>query len=159
MSIEAILLWASSIVRVLMLPDLLHELSTEDRFSYAKLLAHLSRIDGELTFEEMALFESRLGTAMLPPTMRKQIRQYLKQPPSLESALNDMSQKAGRLALRDSVLMSAIDGEIDDDELETLYIIADKFDMDKSSITLLVEWCQRGWAWMKEGLELLELED
>ena len=39
-----------------MLPDQLHELSTEDRFSYAKLLAHLSRIDGELTFEEMALF-------------------------------------------------------------------------------------------------------
>jgi uncharacterized tellurite resistance protein B-like protein len=142
-----------------MLPDLLHELSTEDRFSYAKLLAHLSRIDGELTFEEMALFESRLGTAMLPPTMRKQIRKYLKQPPSLESALKDMSQKAGRLALRDSVLMSAIDGEIDDDELKTLYIIAEKFDMDNSSITLLVEWCQRGWTWMKEGLELLELED
>jgi len=158
-SIEAILLWASSTVRVLMLPDILHELSTEDRFSYAKLLAHLSRIDGELTFEEMALFESRLGTAMLPPTMRKEIRKYLKQPPSLESSLKDMSQKAGRLALRDSVLMSAIDGEIDDEELETLYIIAEKFDMDKSSITLLVEWCQRGWTWMKEGLELLELED
>ncbi len=158
MIIKAILLWASSVVRVLMLPDILHELSTEDRFSYAKLLAHLSRIDGELTFEEMALFESRLGTAMLPPTMRKQIRQYLKQPPSIEAALKDMSQKAGKLALRDSVLMSAIDGEIDDDELETLYIIAEKFEVDSESITKLVEWCQRGWSWMKEGLELLELE-
>ncbi len=142
-----------------MLPDQLHELSTEDRFSYAKLLAHLSRIDGELTFEEMALFESRLGTAMLPPSMRKQIRQYLKQPPSLESSLKDMSQKAGRLALRDSVLMSAIDGEIDDDELETLYAIAEKFNMEKSAITNLVDWCQRGWAWMKEGLDILELEE
>jgi uncharacterized tellurite resistance protein B-like protein len=142
-----------------MLPDQLHELSTEDRFSYAKLLAHLSRIDGELSFEEMALFESRLGTAMLPPSLRKQIRKYLKNPPTLESATKDMSQKAGRLALRDSVLMSAIDGEIDDDELETLYAIAKKFDMDKSSITDLVEWCQRGWAWMKEGLDILELEE
>ena len=91
--------------------------------------------------------------------MRKQIRQYLKQPPSLESALKDMSQKAGRLALRDSVLMSAIDGEIDDDELETLYAIADKFGMDKGSITSLVDWCQRGWAWMKEGLDILGLEE
>ena len=142
-----------------MLPDVLHELSTEDRFSYAKLLAHLSRIDGELSFEEMALFESRLGTAMLPPSLRKQIRQYLKQPPSLESALKDMSQKAGRLALRDSVLMSAIDGEIDDEELETLYLIAEKFGMEKSCITQLVEWCQSGWAWMKDGLAILELED
>ena len=142
-----------------MLPDQLHELSTDDRFSYAKLLAHLSRIDGELTFEEMALFESRMGTAMLPPSLRKQIRQYLKQPPTLESALKDMSQKAGKLALRDSVLMSAIDGEIDDDELETLYLIAEKFGMDKSSISRLVEWCQRGWSWMKEGLEILDLEE
>jgi len=142
-----------------MLPDQLHELSTEDRFSYAKLLAHLSRIDGELTFEEMALFESRLGTAMLPPSMRKEIRQYLKQPPSLESALKDMSQKAGRLALRDSVLMSAIDGEIDDEELETLYAIAEKFGMEKSSITNLVEWCQRGWGWMKEGLDILGIKE
>jgi predicted XRE-type DNA-binding protein len=96
---------------------------------------------------------------MLPPSKRKQIRQYLKQPPSLESALKDMSQKAGRLALRDSVLMSAIDGEIDDDELETLYVIAEKFGLDKSSISDLVEWCQRGWAWMKGGFEILEIED
>ncbi len=70
-----------------------------------------------------------------------------------------MSEKAGRLALRDSVLMSAIDGEIDDDELETLYAIAKKFDMERSSITNLVDWCQRGWAWMKEGLDILELEE
>ncbi len=142
-----------------MLPDKLHELSTEDRFSYAKLLAHLSRIDGELTFEEMALFESRLGTAMLPPSKRKQIREYLKHPPSLESALKDMSEKAGRLALRDSVLMSAIDGEIDDEELETLYTIAEKFGLEKSSISQLVEWCQRGWTWMKEGFNILEIEE
>ena len=55
--------------------------------------------------------------------------------------------------------MSAIDGEIDDDELETLYVIADKFGMDKASITSLVDWCQRGWAWMKEGLDILGLEE
>ena len=35
--------------------------------------------------------------------------------------------------------MSAIDGEIDD-EIETLYLIAEKFEMDKSSISSLVEW-------------------
>ncbi len=70
-----------------------------------------------------------------------------------------MSEKAGRLALRDSVLMSAIDGEIDDDELETLYAIAKKFDMERSSITNLVDWCQRGWAWMKEGLDILGIKE
>ena len=34
-----------------------------------------------------------------------------------------------------------------------------KFDMDKSSISSLVEWCQRGWSWMKEGLEILGIEE
>jgi len=142
-----------------MLPDSLHELSTEDRFAYAKLLAHMTRIDKELTFEEMALFESRLGTAMLPPSKRKEIRGYLKNPPSLDASLNEMSEKAGRLALRDAVLMSAIDGEIDEDELETLYLIAERFDLDRGVISQLVEWCQRGWVWMQDGVDLLELED
>ena len=142
-----------------MLPDSLHELSIEDRFAYAKLLAHMTRVDKELTFEEMALFESRLGTAMLPPSKRKEIRGYLKNPPSLEASLKGMSNKAGRLALRDSVLMSAIDGEIDDDELESLYFVAEQFGLDKSVISQLVEWCQRGWSWMQEGVDLIGSDD
>ena len=56
----------------------LHKLSREERFSYARLLAFIARIDNELTVDEMAMFEQRLGTALLSPNQRELIRQALK---------------------------------------------------------------------------------
>ena len=38
-----------------MLPDTIHKLSREERFSYARLLAFIARIDNELTVDEMAM--------------------------------------------------------------------------------------------------------
>ena len=47
-----------------MLPDTLHKLPQEERFAYAKVLAFMTRVDDELTVDEMAMFEQRLGTAL-----------------------------------------------------------------------------------------------
>ena len=103
-----------------MLPDTIHKLSREERFSYARLLAFMARVDNELTVDEMAMFEQRLGTALLSPNQRSMIREALKTPPSLDDCLAGLSEEAGRLALRDAVLMAAADGEVDDDEREVL---------------------------------------
>ena len=64
-----------------MLPDTLHTLPQAERFAYAKLLAHVTRIDDELSIDEMAVFDQRLGTALLSPNQRKEIRIFLKDPP------------------------------------------------------------------------------
>ena len=101
-----------------MLPDTLHKLPQEERFAYAKVLAFMTRVDDELTVDEMAMFEQRLGTALLSPNQRKSIRSALKVPPPLEECLQELGPEAGRLALRDSVLMAAADGNVDEDELE-----------------------------------------
>ena len=61
-------------LRRFMLPDTLHTLPQAERFAYAKLLAHVTRIDDELSIDEMAVFEQRLGTALLSPNQRKEIR-------------------------------------------------------------------------------------
>ena len=103
-----------------MLPDTIHKLSREERFSYARLLAFMTRVDNELTVDEMAMFEQRLGTALLSPNQRAMIREALKSPPPLDECLAGLSEEAGRLALRDAVLMAAADGEVDDDEREVL---------------------------------------
>ena len=50
-----------------MLPDTVHKLPQSERFAYAMLLAYMTRVDNELTVEEMAMFEQRLGTALLSP--------------------------------------------------------------------------------------------
>ena len=99
-----------------MLPDTLHQLPRTERFAYAKLLAVMARANDELTVEEMATFEQRLGTALLSPEQRNQIRAYLKSPPTLEECLTGLGHEAGRLAVRDSVMMAAADGNVDKKE-------------------------------------------
>lgn len=138
-----------------MLPDTVHKLPQAERFAYAKLLAHITRIDNELTVEEMSMFEQRLGTALLSPKQRELIRTALKNPPSLEECLNDLGQEAGRLALRDAVLMAAADGTVDEDEREALDTIAKHLELQPDAVNRLLAWTVEGYAWMQSGYDLL----
>jgi uncharacterized tellurite resistance protein B-like protein len=138
-----------------MLPDTLHTLPQTERFAYAKLLAHVTRIDEELTIDEMAVFEQRLGTALLSPSQRKEVRNYLKNPPSLEECLKDLGPVSGRLALRDATLMSAADGHVDPEERVVLDAIAVHVGLGGETVDALLEWVLRGYDWMQDGLDLL----
>ena len=138
-----------------MLPDTVHKLPQAERFAYAKLLAHITRIDNELTVEEMSMFEQRLGTALLSPKQRDLIRAALKNPPSLEECLDNLGQEAGRLALRDAVLMAASDGTVDDDERDALEEIAEYLELQPDAVNRLLAWTVEGYAWMQSGYDLL----
>ena len=138
-----------------MLPDTVHKLPQAERFAYAKLLAHIARIDNELTVEEMSMFEQRLGTALLSPKQRDLIRTALKNPPPLEECLNDLGQESGRLALRDAVLMAAADGTVDEDEREALDAIAKHLKLQPDAVNRLLAWTVEGYAWMQSGYDLL----
>ena len=138
-----------------MLPDTLHKLPQAERFAYAKLLAFMTRVDDELTIDEMAMFEQRLGTALLSPNQRKEIRAALKSPPSLQECLEGLGPEAGRLALRDSVLMAAADGNVDDDERAILDEITVHLGLRHDAVDQLLAWTERGFAWMNEGFALL----
>ena len=138
-----------------MLPDTIHKLSREERFSYARLLAFIARIDNELTVDEMAMFEQRLGTALLSPNQRELIRQALKAPPPLDECLAGLSDEAGRLALRDAVLMAAADGTVDDDEKEVLTEIIAHLGLPDGALERLLKWTVEGYAWMQAGYDNL----
>lgn len=138
-----------------MLPDTVHKLPREERFAYARLLAYMARVDNELTVDEMAMFEQRLGTALLSPAQRKIIRNALKTPPSLEECLDGMSEEAGRLALRDATLMAAADGTVDDDERDVLNDIVEHFGLADGSVERLLKWTSKGYLWMQEGYDIL----
>ena len=138
-----------------MLPDTIHKLSREERFSYARLLAFIARIDNELTVGEMAMFEQRLGTALLSPNQRELIRQALKAPPPLDECLAGLSDEAGRLALRDAVLMAAADGTVDDDEKEVLTEIIAHLGLPDGALERLLKWTVEGYNWMQSGYDIL----
>ncbi|MEC8540346.1 MAG: TerB family tellurite resistance protein [Candidatus Thermoplasmatota archaeon] len=138
-----------------MLPDTIHKLSREERFSYARLLAFMARVDNELTVDEMAMFEQRLGTALLSPNQRELIRQALKSPPPLDECLAGLSEEAGRLALRDAILMAAADGTVDDDEKEVLTEITAHLGLPEEALERLLKWTVDGYAWMQSGYDIL----
>jgi uncharacterized membrane protein YebE (DUF533 family) len=138
-----------------MLPDTIHKLSREERFSYARLLAFMTRVDNELTVDEMAMFEQRLGTALLSPNQRELIRQALKSPPPLEECLAGLSDEAGRLALRDAILMAAADGNVDDDEKAVLLEIIAHLGLSEEALDKLLKWTVEGYNWMQNGYDIL----
>lgn len=138
-----------------MLPDIIHTLPRDERFAYARLLAFMTRVDNELSVAEMAMFEQRLGNALLSPKQREMIRLSLKNPPTLESCLDGMGEEAGRLALRDSVLMAAADGTVDEDEREVLEEIAAHFGLVDDAVEQLLQWTNEGYNWMNSGFDLL----
>lgn len=138
-----------------MLPDTIHKLSREERFSYARLLAFMARVDNELTVDEMAMFEQRLGTALLSPNQRELIRQALKTPPPLDECLAGLSEEAGRLALRDAILMAAADGTVDDDEKEVLIEIIAHLGLPEEALERLLKWTVDGYSWMEDGYDIL----
>ena len=138
-----------------MLPDTIHKLSREERFSYARLLAFMARVDNELTVDEMAMFEQRLGTALLSPNQRELIRQALKTPPPLDECLAGLSEEAGRLALRDAILMAAADGTVDDDEKEVLTEIIAHLGLPEEALERLLKWTVDGYNWMQNGYDIL----
>jgi uncharacterized tellurite resistance protein B-like protein len=133
-------------------------LPRDERFAYAKLLAYIMRIDDEITIDEMAVFEQRLGTALLSPRQRQEVRSYLNNPPTLDECLDGLGEVSSRLALRDAALMAAADGVIDEEEQIVLERIARRIGMDEGVVDDLLDWVMRGYDWMQEGLDLLNVE-
>ena len=138
-----------------MRPDTLHQLPQAERFAYAKLLAFVTRIDEELSIDEMAIFEQRLGTALLSPSQRKDVRAVLKDPPSLRECVAGLGPISGRLALRDATLMTAADGHVDPEERQVLDSIAMHVGLSNDVVDALLGWVLKGYDWMQEGLDLL----
>ena len=115
----------------------------------------MARVDNELTVDEMAMFEQRLGTALLSPNQRELIRQALKTPPPLDECLAGLSEEAGRLALRDAILMAAADGTVDDDEKEVLMEIIAHLGLPEEALERLLKWTVDGYNWMQNGYDIL----
>ena len=109
---------------------------------------------------------SEWGTALLSPNQRSAIRDYLKNPPTLKECISDLKDasdgRAGKLALRDAIMMSAADGTVDEDEFEVLGKIAAGLGMKENVVDDLLDWVMEGYDWMERGLAismLLEVDD
>ena len=59
------------------------------------------------------------------------------------------------MAFRDAVMMSAVDGTVDDDALEALDELADLLELGEGAVKKMLAWVRDGYNWMQSGFELL----
>jgi uncharacterized tellurite resistance protein B-like protein len=132
-----------------------------DRRGYAAILAHVANADTILKPEELAAFESRLGRMLIHPEVRKEFRKFLRMQMNLDELCADLDQITLRYALRDSIYMAKIDGELHPTEVDVIRKLAQMADIDDDLLREISEWVDQGLNWMAHGRRLIEvpLED
>ncbi len=134
-----------------MLPDAIDMLSPSEKEVYIELLTVVANSDGALVREEMAALEAFMGRALLKPEVREETRKKLRQTGDLEELLERSTVDTLRVALRDSVLLAAADGEYHPDEVVVLERIAEAAGVSIDELDQLYDWVTEGWHWLAKG--------
>jgi len=140
-----------------MLPDAIDTLEPREKELYIELLTVLANADGALVREEMAALEAFMGRALLRPEVREETRQKLRNPRDLDSLLALTNEKTLRIALRDSVLLAAADGEYHPEEILVLEKMAHHAGVDADALDALYDWVTEGWKWLAKGRSTIDV--
>lgn len=128
-----------------MFPDMVNELTIEERLAHAQLMVTVASIDGELVQEELIMIESIMGKSMLHPEMRVDVRNTLTHPIEIEKCMEILSEVGQQLALRDAVLVSACDGDYDKKEIRAIKKIAKIAGIKTEKISQIYQWVEDYW--------------
>ncbi|MDP7043533.1 MAG: TerB family tellurite resistance protein [Candidatus Thalassarchaeaceae archaeon] len=140
-----------------MLPDAVDMLSPAEKEVYIELLAHLANSDGALVREEMAALEAFMGRVLLKPDVREETRKRLRNTGNIEELLEKATPNTLKIALRDSVLLAAADGEYHPAEVIVLERIADVAGIGINGLDQLYDWVTEGWHWLAKGRTIVEM--
>lgn len=137
--------------------DLAVDFAQEDVKGYAEIMVIVASADGTLVKEELAIIEALMGRCMMHPEMRVDVRNLLEKPPSLELVLSKLNPVVLKIALRDAILVAAVDGEYDSSEISAIKTIANAAGVQEKELSSLFEWVKTGWEWHNESFEFLGL--
>ena len=138
-----------------MLPDAVDLLDERSREAYVGVLIHVAAADGDLVREESAAIEAAMGRAMIRPKQREKLRPQLAEQSELAKLLDQLSEDACRVVLRDSMIIAAVDGDYHESELEAIREIAKAGGVNKKELDSLFNWVEDGWRWMARGRGIL----
>ncbi len=142
-----------------MLPDAIDFLEEGDREGYVRILIAMAGADGTLVREETAAIEAAMGRALIPPGKRDLLRQELKINLAIDEIIENMSEVAIRLALRDATIIGACDGEFQEEEINFLRELAKRCEVDNEDLNWLFQWVDHGWSWLQDSREWLNLDN
>jgi uncharacterized tellurite resistance protein B-like protein len=137
------------------LPDAVDLLDERSREAYVGVLIHVAAADGDLVREESAAIEAAMGRAMIRPKQREKLRPQLAEQNKLAKLLEQLSEDACRVVLRDSLIIAAVDGDYHESELEAIREIAKAGGVNKKDLDSLFNWVEDGWRWMARGRGIL----
>ncbi len=137
--------------------DLAVDFAQEDVKGYAEIMVIVASADGALVKEELAIIEALMGRCMMHPEMRVDVRNLLEKPPSLELVISKLNPVVLKIALRDAILVAAVDGEYDESELKIIKTLAKAAGVRKKELSALFEWIKTGWEWHNESFQHLGL--
>ena len=137
--------------------DLTVDFTPDEAQGYAQIMIIVASADGALVKEELAMIEALMGRSMMHPEMRVDLRNMLENPPQLSLDMDRLSPIVLKAALRDGILVAAVDGEYDSAEIKILKQIAKAAGVKKAELSALFEWVKAGWEWHKESFEVLDL--
>jgi uncharacterized tellurite resistance protein B-like protein len=137
--------------------DLAVDFAQEDVTGYAELMVIVASADGALVKEELAIIEALMGRCMMHPEMRVNIRNMLENPPALDLVVSRLNPVVLKIALRDAMLVAAVDGEYDDSEIKIIKALAKAAGVRKKELSALFEWVKAGWEWHNESFQHLGL--
>ena len=137
--------------------DLTVDFTPDEAQGYAQIMIIVASADGALVKEELAMIEALMGRSMMHPEMRVDLRNMLEKPPQLPLVMDRLSPIVLKAALRDGILVAAVDGEYDSAEIKILKQIAKAAGVKKAELSALFEWVKAGWEWHKESFEVLDL--
>ena len=81
----------------------------------------------------------------------------LEAPPALDLVVEKLSPVVLKIALRDAILVAAVDGEYDASELKTIKALAKAAGVRKKELSDLFEWVKSGWEWHNQSFQYLGL--
>ena len=137
--------------------DLTVDFTPDEAQGYAQIMIIVASADGALVKEELAIIEALMGRCMMHPEMRVDLRNMLEDPPKLNLVMERLSPIVLKIALRDAILVAAVDGEYDSEEIKILKQIAKSAGVKKADLSALFEWTKAGWEWHKQSFEHLKL--
>lgn len=140
-----------------MLPDAVDMLSPSEKEVYIELLALLANSDGALVREEMAALEAFMGRVLLKPELRENTRKQLRSNGDLEQLIEKATPDTLKVALRDSVLLAAADGEYHPAEVLVLERMAEASGVGIDGLDQLYDWVTEGWHWLAKGRTVVKM--
>ena len=98
-----------------------------------------------------------MGRALLKPEARAETRKKLRHTGDLEELLQRSTIDTLKVALRDSVLLAAADGEYHPAEVVVLERIAEAAGVSIDELDKLYDWVTEGWHWLAKGRNVVDM--